>query len=154
MALILGVHALRSYLKLFVNMSFMAYQIKELVAERIMVETTSRSNRRWSAIFCVIVYFTTTLCTFLGLLDRCNMSRSKINNTKIKKVASNCIYDKIMIRCISKCHDIRCVLRFLKSLWNSSRPSELSPTYLQECTEVICTLSVLSVMLHISIPSS
>ena len=55
-ALILGVHALRSYLKLTVNMSFIAYQIKKLVAQRIMVKSTSRSDRPWSAIFCVIVY--------------------------------------------------------------------------------------------------
>ena len=37
-------------------MSFIAYQIKKLVAQRIMVKTTSRSDRPWSAIFCVIVY--------------------------------------------------------------------------------------------------
>ena len=39
-AFILGVHALRSYLKLIVNTSFIAYQIKNLVAQRIMVKTT------------------------------------------------------------------------------------------------------------------
>ena len=55
-ALILGVHALRNYLKLIVNMSFIAYQIKKLVAQRIMVKTTSRSDRPWSDIFCVIIY--------------------------------------------------------------------------------------------------
>ena len=54
-ASILRVHALRSYLNLFVNMNFIAYQIKKLVAQRIMVKTTSKSDRRWSAIFCVIV---------------------------------------------------------------------------------------------------
>ena len=54
-ALILTVHALRSYLKLFVNMIFIAYQMKKLVAQRIMVKTTSRSDRPQSAIFCVIV---------------------------------------------------------------------------------------------------
>ena len=32
-ALILGVHALRSYLRLIVNMSFKAYQVKKLVAQ-------------------------------------------------------------------------------------------------------------------------
>ena len=53
-ALILAVHARRSYLKLIVNMTFIAYQIKQLVAQRIMVKTTSRSDRHWSAIFCVI----------------------------------------------------------------------------------------------------
>ena len=33
--------------------------IKKLVAQRIMVRTTSRSDRPWSAIFCVIVYLST-----------------------------------------------------------------------------------------------
>ena len=37
-------------------MSFIAYQIKKSVAQRIMVKTTSRSDCPWSAIFCVIVY--------------------------------------------------------------------------------------------------
>ena len=55
-ALILGVHALRSYLKLIVNMSFIAYQIEKLVAQRIMVKTASRSDFSWSAIFNIIVY--------------------------------------------------------------------------------------------------
>ena len=64
MALILGVHALRSCLKLFVNMSFIAYQMKKLVGQRIMVKTTSRSDRPWSAIFCVITYWITALCFF------------------------------------------------------------------------------------------
>ena len=49
--LILSVHALRSYLKLIVNMSFIANQIKKLMAQRIMVKTTSRSDLLWSAIF-------------------------------------------------------------------------------------------------------
>ena len=39
-ALILGVDALRSYLKLFVNMSFILYQRKTLVPQRIVVKTT------------------------------------------------------------------------------------------------------------------
>ena len=55
-ALLLGVHALRRYLKLIVNMSFIAYQIKKLVAQRIMVKTASMSDRPWSTIFFVIVY--------------------------------------------------------------------------------------------------
>ena len=38
-------------------MKFIAYQIKRLMAQRIMVKTISRSDRPWSAIFCVIVYF-------------------------------------------------------------------------------------------------
>ena len=37
-------------------MSFIAYQIKKLVTQRIMIKITSISNRFWSAIFCVIVY--------------------------------------------------------------------------------------------------
>ena len=56
-ALLLSVHALGSYLKLIVNLSFIAYQIKKFVEQRIMVKSTSRSDRPWSAIFCVIVYF-------------------------------------------------------------------------------------------------
>ena len=55
MALIVGVHALRRYLKLIVNMSFTACQIKKLVAQRIMVKITSRSDFPWSVIFCVII---------------------------------------------------------------------------------------------------
>ena len=68
-ALILSVHALRSYLKLIVNMSFIAYQIKKIVAQRIMVKTTSRSDRPWSAIFCVIVY----LCKISSCCCACDM---------------------------------------------------------------------------------
>ena len=37
-------------------MNFIAYQIKRLVAQRIMVKTTSWSDCPWYAIFCVIVY--------------------------------------------------------------------------------------------------
>ena len=33
-------------------MSFIAYQIKKLVVQKIMVKTASRSDRPWSAIFC------------------------------------------------------------------------------------------------------
>ena len=56
-ALILGVLALRSYLKLICEyICFIAYQTRKLVAQRIVVKTTSRSDRPWSAIFCVIVY--------------------------------------------------------------------------------------------------
>ena len=50
-ALILGVHALRRYLKLIVNMSFIDYQIKQSVVQRIMVKTTLRSERSWSTTF-------------------------------------------------------------------------------------------------------
>ena len=41
-----------------VNMSFIAYQIQKLVPQRIMVKTTWKSDRPWSAIFNVIVYHT------------------------------------------------------------------------------------------------
>ena len=56
-ALILGVHALRSYLKLVCEYELHSLPNKKLVTQRIMVKTTSRSDRPWSAIFCVIVYF-------------------------------------------------------------------------------------------------
>ena len=45
MALILGVHALRSYLKLICEYELHSLPIKKLSAQRIMVETTSRSDR-------------------------------------------------------------------------------------------------------------
>ena len=52
MALIMGVHALKE----FVNMSFIAYQIKMLVAQGTMVKITPSSDCPWSTIFCVIIY--------------------------------------------------------------------------------------------------
>ena len=55
-ALILGVHALRSYLKLIYEYEFHSLPNKKLVAQTIMVKTTARSDRPWSAIFGVIVY--------------------------------------------------------------------------------------------------
>ena len=53
--LILGVHALRSYLKLICDHELHSLPNKT-VAQRVMVKTVSRSNRTWSVIFCVIVY--------------------------------------------------------------------------------------------------
>ena len=58
-ALISGVHALRSYLKLICEYELHYIPSKKLVAQRIMVKTTSRSDRPWSAIFSVIVYYQT-----------------------------------------------------------------------------------------------
>ena len=55
-ALILRVHALRSYLKLICECELHSLPNKKLVAQGIMVKTTSGSDRPWSAIFCVIVY--------------------------------------------------------------------------------------------------
>ena len=55
-ALILGVHALRSYLKLICEYELQSLPNKKLVAQRVMVKTISRSDRPWSDIFCVIVY--------------------------------------------------------------------------------------------------
>ena len=42
MALIIGIHVLRSYLKLICEYELMAYQIEKLVAQRIMVKTKSK----------------------------------------------------------------------------------------------------------------
>ena len=55
-ALILAVHALRSYLKLICEYETHSLPNKKLVAQRVMVKTTSRSDLPWSAIFSVIVY--------------------------------------------------------------------------------------------------
>ena len=55
-ALILGVHALRSYLKLTCEYELHRLPKKKSVAQKIMVKTTSRSDHPRSAIFCVIVY--------------------------------------------------------------------------------------------------
>ena len=55
-ALILRVHALRSHLKLICEYELHSLPNKKLVAQRIMVKTTSKSNRPWSSIFYVIVY--------------------------------------------------------------------------------------------------
>ena len=52
----LDIQAMRSYFSLIVNMSFISCQIKKLVPQRIMLKTTARSDRPWSANFCVIVY--------------------------------------------------------------------------------------------------
>ena len=63
-ALILGMYALRTYLKLICEYElhcFIAYKIKSSVAQKIMVKTTSRSDRPWSAIFGVIVYCEETI---------------------------------------------------------------------------------------------
>ena len=61
-ALILGVHALRSYLKLISEYDLNSLPIIKLVPQGIIVKTTSRSDRPWSAIFYVIIY-TPYLCT-------------------------------------------------------------------------------------------
>ena len=50
-ALILGVHALRSYLKLICEYEPHSLLNKKVSGERIMVKTTSRSDHPWSAIF-------------------------------------------------------------------------------------------------------
>ena len=55
-ALILGVLALRSHLKLICEYELHNVPNKTLVAQRIMVKTTSRSDRLWSAIFSMIIY--------------------------------------------------------------------------------------------------
>ena len=54
-ALMLGVRALRSYLKLICEYELHNLPIKKLAAQGIMVKTTSSSDRTWSAIFCLIV---------------------------------------------------------------------------------------------------
>ena len=82
-ALILGVHALRSYLKLICEL----YELhtlpnKKLVAQRIMVKTTSRSDRSWSAIFCVIVYWCPKKHTKLTKFKPCFCSLH-YNNVRI-----------------------------------------------------------------------
>ena len=43
-ALKLDVHALRSFLRLVVNMSFISYQIEKLLLQRIMVKTTTKDR--------------------------------------------------------------------------------------------------------------
>ena len=57
-ALILSVHVLRSYLKLISEYELHKLHSlpnKKSMAQRIMVKTTSRSDRSWSAIFCVLI---------------------------------------------------------------------------------------------------
>ena len=55
--LILSVHPLRSYLKSVCKYELHSLPNKKLVTQRIIVKTTSRSDRPWSAIFCIIVYY-------------------------------------------------------------------------------------------------
>ena len=55
-ALKLHVHALRTFPRLIVNMSFISYQIEKLLLQRIMVKTTWRTGLPWSIIFCIMVY--------------------------------------------------------------------------------------------------
>ena len=50
-ALIFSVHALRSYLKLICEYELHSIPNKKLVAQRIMVKSTSRSDRPWFIIF-------------------------------------------------------------------------------------------------------
>ena len=55
MALISGVRALRSYLKLICEYELQSLP-KKVSGAKDHGETTSRSDHLWSAIFCVIVY--------------------------------------------------------------------------------------------------
>ena len=55
-ALILGVHALRIYLKLICEYELHRLPNETVVARRIMVKTALRSDRPWSAIFGVMIY--------------------------------------------------------------------------------------------------
>ena len=50
-------------------LTFIAYQIKKFVSQRIMVKTISRSDRPWFAIFCVIGYCRPAVCTFSHIIS-------------------------------------------------------------------------------------
>ena len=54
--------ALKSYLKITCAFSFISYQMKKLVQQKIVVKTTCSSDRPWSAIFSVIVYRSMGTC--------------------------------------------------------------------------------------------
>ena len=77
--LILGVHALRSYLKLICEYDFHSLPNKNVSGAKDHDKTTSRSDRPWSAIFCVIVYFRYTFasCITIKHQDK-NQSQIKI----------------------------------------------------------------------------
>ena len=76
MALILGVYALRSYLKLICE-----YELHSLPNKKVSgamdhgIKTTSKSDRPWSAIFCLIVYGKSATTLFTDKLE-CRMSCS------------------------------------------------------------------------------
>ena len=53
--LIIGVYALRSYLKLICEYELHSLTNKKVSGRKDHGKTTSRSDRPWSAIFCVIV---------------------------------------------------------------------------------------------------
>ena len=55
-ALILDVHARRSFLKLICEYELYSLPNKKVSGAKDHGKTTSRSDRLWSAIFCVIVY--------------------------------------------------------------------------------------------------
>ena len=60
-ALILGVLALRSYLESICEYELHVLSNKTVRPQEIMVETTTRSDRLWCAIFCVVVYWSQIL---------------------------------------------------------------------------------------------
>ena len=85
-ALILGVHALRSYLKLICEYELHSLPNKKLVAQRIMVKTTSMSDRQWSVILCVIVNITLQVKIPPFFLKLCDFSQKYIGNVWKTKV--------------------------------------------------------------------
>ena len=73
MALISDVHALRGYLKLICEYELHSLRNKNVSGIKDHGKTTSRSDRPWSAIFCVIVYFDQTRefkTNFIGCSSR------------------------------------------------------------------------------------
>ena len=56
-ALILGVHALRNYLSLICEYELHSLPNKKVSGAKDHGKSTSRSDRPWSAIFCIIVYW-------------------------------------------------------------------------------------------------
>ena len=63
--LISGVHALRSYLKLICEYELYSLLNKKVSGAKDHGKIPSRSDRPWSAIFCVIVYCSKIVCIAL-----------------------------------------------------------------------------------------
>ena len=75
-ALILRVHALRSYLKIICEYELHSLPNKKVSSAKDHGKNTSGSDRPWSAIFCVIVY-------------RCSRNDSKNNISLIVSIILN-----------------------------------------------------------------
>ena len=109
-AVILRVHALRSYLKLICEYELHSLPNKTLVAQRIMVQTASRSDRPRSAIFCVIVYcffYLTNLSQYLSVSGKKDQAVQTFNSSPCfvpEQTFHDPFFCKTVIKILLECH--------------------------------------------------